>query len=101
MARKIRDRQDALTCLEAVQTSGMRLTPWARAHGVDTRSLNCWRLNLRWRPPEARLVDLVPDTVPVRDRARYIVRVDGVEVEVDDPFREETLARLLDRVASC
>ena len=44
MARKIRDRQDALTCLEAVQTSGMRLTPWARAHGVDARSLNCWRL---------------------------------------------------------
>ena len=102
MARKIRDRQDALACLEALDASGMTLTPWARAHGVDARSLHCWRLNLGWQADKARLVELVPESPPVpRQRGRYILRVDDVEVEVDDHFREATLARLLDLVAPC
>lgn len=102
MARKIRDRQDALACLEALDASGMTLTPWARAHGVDARSLNCWRLNLGWRADKHRLVELVPGAPPTAlPRARYIVRVEDVEVEVDDHFREDTLARLLDVLAPC
>ena len=101
MARKIRDRQDALACLEALDTSGMMLTPWARAHGVDARSLHCWRLNLGGRRDTSRLVELVPESSASQPRARYILRVDDVEFEVDDPFREETLARLLDLVAPC
>ena len=101
MACKIRDRQDALACLEALDTSGMTLTPWARAHGVDARSLHCWRLNLGGRRDTSRLVELVPESPASQPRARYILRVDDVEFEVDDHFREETLARLLDLVAPC
>ena len=101
MARKIRDRQDALACLKALDASGMTLTPWARAHGVDARSLHCWRLNLEARRDTSRIVELVPESPPPRPPARYILRVDDVEFEVDDPFHEETLARLLDLVAPC
>ena len=102
MARKIRDRRDALSCLEAMDSSSMGLTPWAHAHGVDARSLNCWRLNLGWEPGCERLVELVPDVGGGHASiARYRVRVDGVEIEVDDNFREETLVRLLDLVVGC
>ena len=70
MARKLRDRQDALACLEALDTSGMTLTPWARAHGVDARSLHCWRLNLGGRRDTSRLVELVPESPASQPRAR-------------------------------
>jgi hypothetical protein len=102
MTRKIRDREDALTCLEAMHSSAMGLTPWAHAHGVDARSLNCWRRNLRWRPDRGQLVELVPTFASAsRPVARYMVRVDGAEIELDDSFREETLVRLLGVVAGC
>jgi hypothetical protein len=102
MARKIRDRRDALACLEAMDESAMGLTPWAHAHGVDARSLNCWRLNLGWASGSGRVVELVPDLATAfRRTARYTVRVDGVEIDVDDHFREETLVRLLEVVAGC
>ncbi len=101
MARKIRDRQEALACLEALDASGMTLTLWARAHGVDARSLHCWRRNLGWRRDTSRLVELVPESHGFQQRARYVLRVDDVEIEIDDHFREETLVRLLDVLAPC
>jgi hypothetical protein len=44
--RKIRTADDARACLAAAQASGLPRAAWARAHGIDARSLNAWRLNL-------------------------------------------------------
>jgi hypothetical protein len=104
--RKIRDAEDARACLSAVASSGLRRAQWARAHGVDGRSLNAWRLNLAERvvgaaPAERalRLVELVPE--PVAEEARYVVRCGSLSVEVDHRFDGATLRRLLAVVASC
>lgn len=107
--RKIRDESDAHHCLRSLEESGLTLVEWARTQSVDGRSLQAWRHNLerRGRPVDpvaapAQLVEWVADSPrresPRCDRsgARYIVRVPGVEVEVGDDFRAETLARLLD-----
>ena len=102
MLRKVQDREEARSILEAVECSGVSRARWARQHGIDARSLNAWRINLeRWGrdadPP--RLVELVArEPVAV---ARSVVRIGGVAVEVDDHFREETLHRLLGVVAGC
>lgn len=102
MARKIRDRQDALACLEAMDASDLNLTSWARSHDVDARSLHCWRMNLGWQAGGQRIVELVPEPRPASlPVARYVFRVNGVELEVDDHFREDTLARLLQVIAPC
>lgn len=97
MGRKIEGREDALACLSAWNRSGLALAVWCRERGVDGRSLNCWRKNLRWEPPMA-LVELVAGEAP---DARYVVRVDGVEIEVGDDFQEATLARLLRVLLAC
>jgi len=117
--RKIRDEQDARACVEAAATAGMEVGAWARAHGVDGRSLNTWRLNLARRekparsrigssragassaePQRLRLVEVVP--APRGEvAARYVVRVGGVEVEVGDGFRDETLRRMVGVLRSC
>lgn len=97
MGRKIRDRHDAVACLNAWNESGEALSDWCQENGVDGRSLNCWRRNIGWREPND-LVELVPGLVPA---ARYVVRVDGLEVEVGDDFQESTLARLLRVLVAC
>jgi len=106
--RKIRDRADAESCLHAAAETGGPLRAWARAHGVDGRSLHAWRLNLGGRPvrpgragavPSLRLVELVP-SVPAAS-ARYLVRVGGVEVEFGEGFQEDSLRRILAAVAGC
>jgi len=114
--RKIRDEEDARACLREVEAAGGDLGAWARAHGVDGRSLLAWRLNLarRGRPAPRRdgasskvtastpvqLVELVPAT-PLYAAARYVVRVGDVELELDDDFRDETLRRLVGVLRSC
>ena len=98
MARKIRDENDARDCIEAWSQSGRPLAEWARAHGIDGRSLHCWKLNLLGRDQPGRLVELVPE--PARS-ARYLVRFDGIEVEVGDDFRDGTLERLLRVLTAC
>ena len=107
MARKIVDERDARACLKAARAAGTSRLEWARAHGVDARSLNAWRINLargegagRSRPDGMRLVELVP-AAPTRSSARYVVRVAGADVEIDDDFREETLVRLVRALRSC
>jgi hypothetical protein len=45
--RKIEDEREARACLKAAK--GENLGRWARAHGIDGRSLNAWRINLEAR----------------------------------------------------
>jgi hypothetical protein len=113
--RKIRDADDARACWAAAQASGLDARAWARAHGVDGRSLNTWRMNLglggaprralrsQAKPSRARaqFVELVTAPTPVAPRGRYLVRVGIAEVEFDDAFREETLRRLVSVLRSC
>ena len=80
--RRIFNEQDARRCLAAAKSAPGGLAGWARAHGVDGRSLNLWRVNLgrrgvvRVRSVAPRLVELVP--VPARPavaREPYLLRV--------------------------
>ncbi len=47
--RKVFDEQDARRCLLAAKSWRGGLSEWARANGVDGRSLNAWRVNLEGR----------------------------------------------------
>ena len=114
--RKIRDHNEAAELLEALETSGQSAADFCRARGLDGRSLNCWRINLQrdgappqrdGAPPQRddgpalgglRLVELAAARP---EPAVYRIVVGGIEVEVDDHFREDTLARLLAVVAAC
>ena len=106
--RKIADETDAHACLEAAMRSGLPRAEWARAHGVDARSLNAWRLNLERRsagvaePPELRLVELVSEAAPRQPVGSGVHLVLGdLVVEVDRGFDAGTLARVLDVAAPC
>lgn len=104
--RKIRDAEEARACLATVEARGEPRAAWARANGIDARSLNAWRLNLERntrRTGELRLVELVPTSPPAQPSspARYQVHVGGFTVEVDDRFDDGVLARLLGVVTGC
>lgn len=83
------------------------MAAWAQVNGVDGRSLNCWRVNLRRRKapkPRAlapRLVELVPAPMPRATRSGYVLHVRGVELEVGDHFDEASLRRLVGVLKSC
>ena len=101
--RKIRDAAEARACFAEVG-EGQTRAEWARANGIDPRSLHCWWLNLGGRRPRAprpplRLVELVPNAVA--RSSRYVVHVGTSTIEVDDHFDELTLRRLLRVVAEC
>lgn len=102
--RKIRNENDAKTCLAEAAQSGLECTAWARAHGIDARSLNAWRLALARRdsagtPAPIRFIELVaPRAEPA---AVYPVHVGRFEVRVPAHFDEACLVRLLRAVASC
>jgi transposase-like protein len=106
--RKVFNEYDAQRCLAAVRRSGAPLGAWARAHGIDGRSLNLWRANLarrgqrRARPTPAQVIELVP--VASRTavaRAPFIIRVAGAELEVGANFDDESLGRLVRLLKSC
>lgn len=107
--RKIRDEQDARRCLAAARSSTGGLGAWARAHGIDGRSLHTWRVNLERRgvlrrTPGGgpRLVELISTaTAPSSAAARYRLCVGGVALEVGDDFNEASLRRLLGVLKSC
>jgi transposase-like protein len=97
--RKTFNEQDARRCLAAARSSRAEAAAWARAHGIDGRSLNAWRVNLesRGEPRSAaecrgvprrrgvvapKLVELVPAAAQVAARAPYVLHVRGVEIEV-------------------
>jgi hypothetical protein len=45
--RKTDDEREARACLKAAKEEN--LGRWARAHGIDGRSPNAWRINLEAR----------------------------------------------------
>lgn len=103
--RRIFNEQDARRCLSAARAARGGLAEWARAHGIDGRSLNAWRVNLGRRgvrrPASApRLVELVPMAAAVSG-ARYVVHVSGVKLELGDDFNEHTVRRLVGLLRSC
>lgn len=101
--RKIRDAADARASLSAVAASGLSRPSWARANGIDPRSLNAWRLNLGRRQRHdavaLRLVEVTPAAAP--SPSTYAVCVGPFRVEVDDAFDDATLRRLLAVVSAC
>ena len=105
--RRIEDGEDAQRCLNAAEASGLTRRDWAVANGVDARSLNLWRLNLKRRAtrerPDVRFVELVPSLPSIaRTRAgRYLLHVGKVSIEVDDGFDAAGLTRLLQVVSAC
>lgn len=106
--RRIEDGADAQRCLDAAEASGLTRRDWAVANGVDARSLNLWRLNLKRRAareqPEVRFVELVPSSLSVSSQARrgrYLLHVGRVSIEVDDGFDVVGLTRLLQVVSVC
>jgi hypothetical protein len=109
LRRKIRDADDARACLAAVAESGLAQAAWAKAHGVDGRSLQAWRLVLERAggnpvSKPLRLVELVtptPPSAPLPSAATYVIRCGELAVEVDERFDETVLRRLLAVVASC
>ena len=105
--RKVRDEAEARQALAAVERAGGRIGVWARANGIDGRSLRMWKLNLARRsasrPSGARgpvtLVELVP-TAPV-STARYVLRSGGLAFEFGEEAREETLRRVVAVLRTC
>jgi len=47
------------------------------------------------------LVELVAAPMRPLTQGRYVIRVAGAELELDDDFREETLARIVGVLRSC
>jgi hypothetical protein len=43
--RKLKDADEARAALDAAERDGRGRVAWARANGVDARSLNAWRVN--------------------------------------------------------
>ncbi len=108
MRRKIEDERDARACLKAARAAGMSAGEWAREHGIDGRSLNCWRVNLSngWATKRAasakpHLVELVPTTAAHHIEARYVVRLGEITLELDDDFQEESLVRIVRALRAC
>ena len=99
--RLLMDEEDARACLHKAERSRLGRREWARANGVNARSLNAWRLILgRKATPSLRLVELVtPETQGVS--AKYTVCVGELRIEVDRHFDPEVLRLLIATVASC
>jgi hypothetical protein len=105
--RKVRDEADARESLAAARRAGVRLGVWARANGMDGRSLHAWKMNLE-RGSESRtravrrpasLVELVP--TGTSSPARYALRRGDVTFEFGDDAREEMLQRVLAVLRAC
>ena len=105
--RKIRDEADAKACLAAVRAAGGDRLAWSRAHGVDARSLNAWRVALERRAASKRraaaapkLIELVQSSAP-RAAARYVLDVGSARVEFDDSCSADTLQRVVRALRAC
>jgi hypothetical protein len=117
VGRKIEDELEARRCLLAASRGRLSAGEWARAHGIDGRSLHAWQMNLERRgtmAPRRRrkartamatraLVELVPATpsVTITGRGRYVLEVAGARVEFDDDASVATLRRVLEALRSC
>ena len=115
--RKIKDETEARRCLRAANLAGCSAGEWARAHDIDGRSLNSWKVNLarrgtraapRRRKAEAprpahALVELVPagSSAKLATGGRYVLDVAGARLEFDDGCSVATLRRALEALRSC
>ncbi len=98
--RKIRDEADARACLAAAAKCERGRAAWARAHGIDGRSLNAWRVNLEREPDHAGMVELVPFAT-ASPSPTYRIRRGELVVEFDGDFDDGDLHRLLGVVLAC
>ncbi len=89
--RKIRDEEDARSCLAAARAAGQGPTEWSREHGVDGRSLFAWTKKVSRIDGERRsaaetwtgrrgVVELVPTASPAVEGIRYRVCCDRFAV---------------------
>ena len=117
VGRKIDDEREALRCLRAAERKGVSAGEWARAHGVDGRSLHAWQMNIARRGTSApvrrkkrakvrqatrALVELVPAAMPVvQGPGRYTLVVGGARIEFGDDVAVTTLRRVLEALRSC
>jgi hypothetical protein len=105
--RKVRDADDARELLSAARRAGLRLGVWARANGLDGRSLHAWKMNLERGSASRRrggrtavsLVELVP--TGTSSPARYALRRGDVTFEFGDDARDEMLQRVLAVLRAC
>lgn len=116
--RKIENEIDARGCLLAAERSGRTTAEWARAHGVDGRSLHAWKVNFARggsgaarpvprvpRPataaaPKRELIELVPAEANGAS-ARYVLDVGGARLEFGDDVSVTTLRRVLEALRGC
>lgn len=86
---------------------------WARAHGIDGRSLHAWKINIeRGVAPAVRrrsavtpvrpaLVELVPEAPRPSTPSRYVLEVGDARVEFGDDVSTATLRRVVEALRSC
>lgn len=118
VGRKIEDEREAVRCLRAAERQGVSAGEWARAHGVDGRSMHAWQMNLARRgttstrkrrkaspkavPAAHALVELVPAAMPATQGVgRYALVIGGARVEFGDDASVATLRRVLEALRSC
>ena len=103
--RRVQDEREARRLLTAVKRSGMSRGDWARARGIDGRSLRAWEINLarRGTRPGQRslreaaaprgLVELVPIAPAASGggKARYVLEMAGARLEFGDDVAITTL----------
>lgn len=112
--RKISDEDEARRFVMAAERAGQGGGEWARAHGIDGRSLHVWNMALNRRrnsapaarrpskrSPKQALVEIVPRAPVVTTSAKYILEHNGVRVEFGDDVSADTLRRVLLVVRSC
>jgi hypothetical protein len=118
VGRKIEDEGEAVRCLRAAEREGMGVGAWARANGVDGRSLHAWRMNIARRgtttpvrrrktAPKASstthaLVELVPAaTSAPAGPGLYALVVGSARIEFGDDVSVVTLRRVFEALRSC
>jgi hypothetical protein len=118
VGRKIEDEREAVRCLRAAERAGLSTGEWARANGIDGRSLRAWKMNIgrrgvparpqkrRRKPVRARhaLIELVPAGTRATEgigAGRYLLEVGGARVEFGDDMSVATLRRVLEALRSC
>lgn len=108
--RRVEDEREARRLVAAAKRSGVSRGEWARARGIDGRSLRAWEMNLGRRGtrpgPRALRVAAAPrglvELVPVRPagsgagQARYVLEMAGARLEFGDDAVLTTLRRVVE-----
>lgn len=118
VGRKIEGEREAVRCLRAAERAGLSTGEWARANGIDGRSLRAWKMNIGRRGAPARsrkhrrsprparhaLVELVPAATSVvvgAGAGRYVLEIGGARLEFGDDASVATLRRVLEALRPC